>query len=80
MSHAELQTDIIQLILETKNASILEKIAAYIRNLQQDEDWWKDLSENEKNFVQRSARQIDEDKVVPNEAVKAEIRERLRKA
>ncbi len=67
------------MILETKNASILEKIAVYIRNLQQQEDWWKDLSDNEKNFVQRSAQQIEEDKVVSIEAVKAEIRERLDK-
>lgn len=80
MSHAELQTDIIQLILETKNPSILEKIAAFIRDLQQEDDWWKGLSETEKSFLQRSARQIDEGKVVSNEAVKAEIKQRLGKA
>jgi hypothetical protein len=80
MSHAELQTDIIQLILETKNPAILEKIADYVRSLRKREDWWEEFSENEKNFIQRSASQIDEGKVVPNEAVKTEIRERLKKA
>ena len=79
MNVAELKTDLIQLIMETDNPTMLEKLIHYFRDLRKKEDWWDDLSDKEKNFIQKSADQIDEGKVIPNDVVRKEIKQLLQK-
>jgi hypothetical protein len=79
MSVAELKTDLIQLAMETDNPSMLQNVIDYFKDLQKQEDWWDTLSEDEKSFVAKSARQIAEKKVLSNESVRAEINQLLRK-
>ena len=76
----ELPIDLIQLILENKsNTAFLKKLADYAFKLREKDDWWDDLTENQKNFVHKSAQQIDEGKVVPNATVREEIKQHLRR-
>ncbi len=80
MKDIELPIDLIQLILENKsNTAFLKKLADYAFKLREKDDWWDDLTETQKNFVHKSAQQIDEGKVVPNTVVRGEIKQRLRK-
>lgn len=59
--------------VETDEPNLLEQVIAYFKNLRQQEDWWDKLSEQEKAFVERSAKQIDEGKVTSNADVRKEI-------
>ncbi len=80
MKDIELPIDLIQLILENKSdTAFLKKLADYAFKLREKDDWWDDLTETQKNFVHKSAQQIDEGKVVPNATVREEIKQRLRK-
>ena len=80
MKDIELPIDLIQLILENKsNTAFLNKLADYAFKLREKDDWWDDLTEAQKNFVHKSAQQIDEGKVVPNAVVREEIKQRLRR-
>ena len=79
MGVAELKTDLIQLAIETDNPALLEKVIAYFKNLREQEDWWDRLSEGEKALIQRSSSQIDEGKIVPRAAVRAEAKRLLGK-
>lgn len=80
MKDIEIQINLIQLIMENKGNSVfLKKLSEYAFKLREEDDWWDDLTENQKTFVQRSAQQIDEGKVVPNSVVREEIKQRLSK-
>ncbi len=80
MKDLEIQMNLIQLIMENKgNPLFLKKLSDYAQQLMQEQDWWDDLSETQKNFVHKSAKQIDEGKVVPNAVVREEIKKRLSK-
>jgi adenylate kinase family enzyme len=81
MKDIELPIDLIQLILENKNnTAFLKKLADYALKLREKDDWWDDLTETQKNFVHKSAKQIDEGKLVPNAVVREEIKHRLGKS
>ncbi len=80
MNVAELKTDIIQSVIETDNPTLLEKVAAYIKSLLAEDDWWDKLSENERSFIHKSARQVDEGKIVSNAVVRVEINRLLKKS
>ena len=78
MKDIELPIDLIQLILENKsNTAFLKKLADYAFKLREKDDWWDDLTENQKNFVHKSAGQIDEGKVVPNTVVRETIKRQI---
>jgi adenylate kinase family enzyme len=78
MKEIEIQMNLIQLIMENKgNSLFLKKLSEYAQKLVEEQDWWDDLTEKQKNFVHKSAQQIDEGKVVPNAVVREEIKKRL---
>ena len=78
MKDIELPIDLIQLILENKsNTAFLKKLADYAFKLREKDDWWDDLSETQKTFVQKSAQQIDEGKVVPNAVVRENTKRQI---
>lgn len=79
MSIAELKNDLIQLAIETDNPRMLEKVIAFFRNLQEQEDWMDALSEEEQKFLQLSSQQIAERKIIPRETVRAEAKRILNK-
>jgi hypothetical protein len=80
MKELEIQMNLIQLIMENKgNSLFLKKLSDYAQKLVEEQDWWDDLTENQKAFVHKSAKQIDEGKVVPNAVVREEMKQRLRK-
>ena len=79
MSVAEVQTNLILKVLQTKDKAILEHLAEYLQNILEKKDWWDDLSPAQKSFVERSSRQIDEGKVVPHSVVRAQVNSILQK-
>lgn len=79
MNVAELQTDLIQLILETKSPSSLQKVIQFVNEMRKKEDWWDDLSEKQQQLILKSAQQADEGKLIPHHVVRAEISQLLKK-
>ena len=79
MNVAELKTNLIQLVMDTDNPTMLEKVIHFIKDLRKKEDWWADLTEKQKIFIEKSSQQIDEGNVIPNEEVRNEIRQILQK-
>ncbi|MBK8565836.1 MAG: hypothetical protein IPN76_21460 [Saprospiraceae bacterium] len=78
MKDIEIQLNLIQLIMENKgNSLFLQKLADYAHKLMEEQDWWDDLSETQKNFVHKSAQQIDEGKVISNAVVRENIKHQI---
>ena len=78
MKEIEIQMNLIQLIMENKgNSLFLKKLSEYAQKLVEEQDWWDDLTENQKAFVQKSANQIDEGKVFPNNIVRENIKRQI---
>lgn len=80
MSVAEIKNNLIKIVLETDNQVLLEHITDYFVAVREGGDWWDELSEGQKAFIERSASQISEGKVVPHVTVRAEINRLLGKA
>lgn len=80
MSVAEIKNNLIKIVLETDNQVLLEHITDYFVAVRESGDWWDELSEGQKAFIERSAQQIRESKVVPHVTVRAEINRLLGKA
>ncbi len=56
MKEIEIQMNFIQLIMEnTGNFLFLKKLSEYAQKLVEEQDWWDDLTEKQKNFVHESA-------------------------
>ena len=78
MKALEIQMDLIQLIMENRgNTLFLKKLSEYAQKLREEEDWWDDLSETQRNFVHKSAQQIEEGKVVHNKVVRENIKRQI---
>jgi hypothetical protein len=73
MVASELKTNLIQLILDTNNASLLEHFTDYFKAASEKEEWWDLISANQQSFLQRSSAQIQEGKVVAHSKVRAEV-------
>ena len=73
MSVAELKTNLIQFIIETDNPSLLKKMELYFKNLREQNDWWDDMTTEQKKVIEESAAQIDKGEIVSNEQVREEI-------
>lgn len=80
MAVAELKNNLIQLVLDMENPAMLTHLTDYFTMVSENGDWWEGLSTAQKDFVPRSAAQVDHGEVVPHAVVRAEINQLLEKA
>ncbi len=75
MSTAELKTEILKLVVETEDTSILIKVKAYFKSLKKSEtaDWWDELSEEDKIDIQQAEKEIKQGKTISHQKAKSII-------
>ncbi len=79
MSVAELQTNLIRLIVQTNDSTFLKDMLAFFKMHEKEGDWWENISDHEKEMIGIGEREIDEGNGIPYEQVRAEIEQLLKK-
>lgn len=80
MSVRELKNNLIRLVEEVDDPVVLTRLLAYYLALQEGEDWWEFLSEEEKQRMEIGIRQLKEGRLLPQDAVKKEIQKIFERA
>ena len=79
MTVAELQTDLIKLIVHTNDSTFLKDMLAFFKTHQQQGDWWETISEYEKEMMGIGEKEIEEGRGIPYDQVRSEINQILKK-
>lgn len=79
MNVAEIQTDLIRLIVQTNDSEFLQQMLVYFKSYNKDEDWWDNISDHEKESIEEGAKELEESKGIPYEEVRKSINERFKK-
>lgn len=70
-SSSEIKTHLLQMISETEDEKILNKIQAYLTTLRSKEvDWWELTTVHEKESIYKSLKMLDEGKGISHLEVK----------
>jgi hypothetical protein len=77
MATSELKNNLIQLILDVDNVSLLEHLTDYFKAANEKQEWWDTISPTQQAFILRSSEQIKEGKVIPHAVVKERINQIL---
>jgi predicted transcriptional regulator len=67
--------ELVQLILNTEKTSVLEKVEAVFKK-EKSTDWWDEISEAEKEEIEKSIAEADNGELIPHEQVMKEVREK----
>ncbi len=67
--------ELVQLILNTEKPSVLEKVEAVFKK-EKSTDWWDEISEAEKEEIEKSIAEADNGELIPHEQVMKEVREK----
>lgn len=71
---AEMKNYLHKLIVETDDESILYKVQAYFLTLKKKNiDWWDTISNQEKEIINLSLQQLENDEGIPHEEVKRKV-------
>lgn len=65
--------ELVQLILNTKETSILEKVEAVLKK-ESNSDWWDELSEAGKKAIERGIEEADKGDLIPHKEVLNEVK------
>lgn len=65
--------ELVRLIINTKKPSILNKVEEILKK-EKTADWWEDLSEDEKQAIDKSLAEADRGELIPHEEVMREIK------
>lgn len=79
MSAAELKNDLIKIIINTDDMAFLQQVKDFFKKHKNSTDWWEEISDQEKEMIERGLKDVEEGKVVAHEDVRAEINKILRK-
>ncbi len=75
MTTVEIRHEIVQRLFSIEDKSLLQKILELLPVAQQQSnDWWDDLSEEERAFLEKSAAAADRGEVVAHETVMANVK------
>ena len=77
MSALELKNNLLRMVIETDDPLLLKQLIAIFATIRQESDWWDLISEEEKQKIEIGMRQAAEGKIIPHDAVKAEVRKLL---
>ncbi|NOX46107.1 MAG: hypothetical protein GXO89_03920 [Chlorobi bacterium] len=73
---AELKNSLFEFIVNTNDVNILNQIQDYFTQLKPGHtDWWDELSQSQKESVDRGLMQLDKGERIPHEDVKKRIRQ-----
>jgi predicted transcriptional regulator len=67
--------ELVQLILNTEEPSILARVEAVFKK-DKDDDWWDETSEAEKKAIENGITEADSGRLIPHSRVMEEIREK----
>ncbi len=70
MSQETLKLELIEWLSRLKDNATLEYLKTVKDSKTKNYDWWNDLTEDQKQGIERGLRDIDEGKTVPHEQVK----------
>ncbi|MCB0395408.1 MAG: hypothetical protein KDD36_02065 [Flavobacteriales bacterium] len=82
MNTAELKSLLHQLVVETNDNSVLEKVRSYFITLRQsgkDIDWWDELTDQEKDAIEKGQKQIKNGDHLSHEQVRKDVSKLFRK-
>ena len=79
MSAAELKNDLIKIIVNTDDMAFLQQVKDFFKKHKTSTDWWEEISDQEKEMIERGLKDVEEGNVVAHEDVRAEINKILRK-
>jgi len=65
--------ELVQLILNTKKPSILQKVEEIFKK-EKEADWWEELSEPEHKAIEQGLSEADKGYLIPHQEVMNEIR------
>ncbi len=65
--------ELVQYILNTEKPSVLEKVEAVFKK-EKAEDWWDEISEAEKEEIEKGIAEADRGELIPHEEVMKEVR------
>ncbi len=72
MTISEMQNNLIRLVLDTQDSKLLGQVINMFKTKQPEQtpDWWDEISEEEKEMIKISERQIEKGEVMTWEQVK----------
>ena len=65
--------ELVQLILNTEKPAILAKVEAVLKK-EKRTDWWDDISQAEKESIEKGLAEADKGELIPHEEVMKEVR------
>ena len=65
--------ELVQLILNTEKPTILAKVEAVLKK-EKGTDWWDDISQAEKESIEKGLAEADKGELIPHEEVMKEAR------
>ncbi len=75
MTNIEIRHEIVQRLFSVEDKNLLQKILELLPVAQsKSDDWWDDLSEEEREFIEESAAAADRGEVVAHETVMANVK------
>ncbi|MGB1217828.1 MAG: hypothetical protein ACPG5P_08115 [Saprospiraceae bacterium] len=79
MGALKLKEEIVE-SLDNLSEKYLKAVHALIRSLEEESDWWDELSEDEKLSVGKGLEQSEKGEVVPHDEVMGELRAKYKRA
>jgi len=67
--------ELVKLILNTEKKSVLAKVEAVLK-MEKDSDWWDEISEAEKEEIEKGIAEADSGQLIPNDEIMKEVREK----
>jgi predicted transcriptional regulator len=63
----------VQLILNTSKPLTLKKVEEVLKN-EKESDWWNEISDSERQSIEKGLAEADEGKLIPHEQVMKEVK------
>jgi predicted Zn-ribbon and HTH transcriptional regulator len=65
--------ELVQLILNTRKPLTLKKVEEVLKN-EKESDWWNEISDAERQSIEKGLAEADEGKLIPHEQVMKEVK------
>ncbi|MEM8528011.1 MAG: hypothetical protein AAGG68_25440 [Bacteroidota bacterium] len=68
-----------ELVVNTQDAEVLQKVEDYFRTLISGKDWWDEMSVSEQRLIQKGTEELEEGLGISHHKVREKVEERLRR-
>ena len=69
MGHEAVKLELIEWLTKLEDSETIEYLKIVKDSRESNHDWWNDLTEEQKNGIEKGLRDIDQGKIVPHEEV-----------